>query len=83
MFQGILIILGGIYLLVKIDNFGGMGRLPPPHLYGKFHHFFLLFLLNPFRMKDFGALLLKQILIIYKSATNLFLIQNNLNIFNI
>ena len=29
MFQGIWIILGGIYLLVKINNFGGMGRPPP------------------------------------------------------
>ena len=26
MFQGIWIILGGVYLLVKINNFGGMGN---------------------------------------------------------
>jgi hypothetical protein len=30
MFHGILIILGCIYFLVKINNFGGMGRPPPP-----------------------------------------------------
>ena len=30
MFQGIWISVGGIYLLVKINNFCGMGRPPPP-----------------------------------------------------
>ena len=38
MFQGIWIILGGIYLLVKNNNFGGMGR--PPPLRGKFHQIY-------------------------------------------
>ena len=44
MFQGIWIILGGIYLLVKIINCGGMGR--PPPLRGKFHQIYLYFYLT-------------------------------------
>jgi hypothetical protein len=40
MFHGIAIILGGIYFVVKICNFAGMGRPPPPPLCGKLHHIY-------------------------------------------
>ena len=41
MFQGIWIILGGVYFLVKINNFGGMGR----PLRGKFQQIYVYFYL--------------------------------------
>jgi hypothetical protein len=45
--------LGGIYLLVKTNNFGGMGRPLPPPLCGKFHQIYLLFYLTfPKLFKD-------------------------------
>ena len=45
MFQGIWISLEGIYFLVKINNFGGMGRPSPPPW--KIPPILLIFLFNP------------------------------------
>ena len=47
MFQGIWIILGGVFFLVKINHFGGIGRPPPSP--SKIPPNLFIFLFNPSR----------------------------------